>query len=618
MTVDPGSQAGLATILFTDLEGGTRLWEQEPGRMPSALARHDELARKAVEENRGILVKLTGGGLLALFDESLDAVNAALQLQLALADPAATHGFLLRSRCGLHAGVVEHRDRDYFGTALNRAARIMGTAHGGQVLLSRSVAVLLGDSLPADVSLRDLGSVRLRGLDTPEHVFQVVHPELRQHFPVLGGLEVTPTNLPVQESTFIGRGRERAELARLLGSARLLTVVGAVGIGKTRLVVQVGSDAVERFADGVWLVELAALSDPHQVEDAVAQVLRLSPEPGMTLGQTLAAYVAPRTMLLILDRCGHIIDGCARLADALLRAAPGLRIVATSREPLRIAGEQAFFLQPLPLPDLAQPVTAQSATSSDAVALFVDRARQKQPDFALTEANARAVAEICVRLDGIPLAVELAAGRVDKASVEEIDARLGERISLLAIDDRFAWPELQTMHALIDRSYDRLPSAERTLFNRLSVFAGGFNLEAAEQVCSAPPLAPDDVLDALTALIDKSLVVTDESCGYTRYRLFEILRDYARDRASEDQRALADIAATSARHAEHFAGLARSAQAGEAVPYGSGKPAWLVTERENLRAASVWARKWGGDPELARDLDAAIPRTDSHAAAGVQ
>jgi len=600
----------LLTSLFTEIEDSTRLWEREHERMPMALASLDNLSRKAVEDSGGNVVKSTGGGIYAVFDDCLCALRAAIDLQLALADPHATGGVRLKLKCGLHIGVVESRDGDFFGNDINRAARIMGVAHGGQILVSRSVADLLSDTLPAEVSMHDLGSVRLRGLDTPERVFQIVHPRLRRDFPALGGLEVTPTNLPAQETAFIGRSGERQELAELLESARLLTVLGAVGMGKTRLVLNVAKDSVERFKDGVWLIELATLSDSREVEGAVAQVLHLSPEPDLTLGQTLEAYVAPRTMLLILDRCGHIVEGCARLADALLRAAPGLRIIATSREPLRIAGEQTYFLQPLPVPDLAQPLTAQCAATFDAVALFVDQARRKQPAFALTDANARAVAEICVRLDGIPLAVELAAGRIDKFSVEEINAGLGERMSLLAVEDRFAWPEMQTMRALLDRSYDRLPTAERTLFNRLSVFAGGFDLDAAEQVCGAPPLAPEDVLDALTVLIDRSLVVTDESAGYTRYRLFELLRVYARERSREDPQALEEIAVASSRHAEYFARLARTGHAAAAGLCRSEESAKLVTERENFRAAAVWAQKCGRDPDLARDLDVTIGKFD--------
>src|SRR5512144_3302266 len=328
--------AAVTTLVFTDIEGSTRLWEEQPDRMRAALAGHDALARKIVCAHRGSVVKTTGDGVHAVFDDPLDAIVAALEFQQALADPAATAGLALAVRCGVHAGVVERRDDDYFGTAVNRAARLMAVAHGGQVLLSQAVASLVEGRLPALVTLRDLGAVRLRDLASPEYVYQLVHPRLRQEFPALRSLEATPNNLPQEVTSFVGRERELAEVKGLLAKTRLVTLLGVGGLGKTRLSLHAALGVLDDYPDGVWFVELAPLTDPLLVPQALASVLRIKEEPGRPLAEALARHAKDRRMLLILDNCEHLVEACAELALSLLQVGARLKILASSREPLHV------------------------------------------------------------------------------------------------------------------------------------------------------------------------------------------------------------------------------------------------------------------------------------------
>ena len=555
--------------------------------MSQALAAHDALARRAVEARHGTVVKMTGDGMHAVFDDALDALAATVDLQQALADPAATHGVPLRVRCGLHAGVVERRDNDYFGSPVNRAARIMSAAHGGQVLLSQAVVDGVREGLPAAVSLRDLGKVRLKDLSTPEHVYQVVHPQLRQEFPALRSLEATPNNLPQQATSFIGREKELAELQRLLAKTRLLTLTGSGGCGKTRLCLQVAADSLERFPDGAWLVELAPLSDPGLVPQTVATVLGLKEEPGKPISQTLTDYLKDKRLLLLLDNCEHLLDGCAQLADALLRQCPQVTILASSREALGIGGEQAYRVPSLSLPDPKQAHTPASVAPFEAVQLFTDRALLARADFQVTDQNAATLASICYRLDGIPLAIELAAARVRSLSVEEINRKLDQRFRLLTGGSRTALPRQQTLRALIDWSYDLLHDPEKRLLQRLSVFAGGWTLDAAEQVCAGDGVEEREVLDLLTSLCDKSLVVVEQNDGHYRYRLLETVRQYARERLLES----GDVEAVRERHRDYFLALAQTAKSALGS-LGRDQSAWLEqldVEQDNLRAALAWS-----------------------------
>ena len=546
--------SAVTTFLFTDIEGSTRLWEGAPERMQPALKRHDALARTVVEGQRGTIVKMTGDGMCAAFGDPVDAVGAAVTLQQALADPINTGGITLPVRCGLHVGVVERRDNDFFGRVLNRTARLMAAAHGGQVLMSQAVAALVGDRLPPPVELRDLGLVRLRDLAAPEHVFQLVHPLLRRDFPALRSLDARPNNLPQQMTSFVGRERELSDVKARLAGTRLLTLVGVGGLGKTRLSLQVAADVLDDYPDGVWFVELAPLADPERVAQAVASVLAVVEDAGRPVQEALAKFVKDRRLLIILDNCEHLLQACAELARDLLHAGPGVRVLTSSREPLHLTGETSYPLPSLAVPDRHWNITPAALTQYEAVHLFTDRALAVKPAFQVTQENASAIAEICHRLDGIPLALELAAARVRALSVEQIATRLSDRFRLLTSGDRTAMPRQQTLRACIDWSYDLLTAPERTLLQRLSAFAGGWTLEAAEAIGAAGDIVEPDVLDLLTHLVDKSLVISEAEGG--RYQLLETVRQYAQERLD----ASGDGDAARTRHLDFFLALAERAR----------------------------------------------------------
>ncbi|TMG81335.1 MAG: adenylate/guanylate cyclase domain-containing protein, partial [Betaproteobacteria bacterium] len=598
MQVSPG----VVTFLFTDIEGSTRLWEQEPERMRPALARHDAIARAAVEGHRGIVVKTAGDGVHATFDDPLDAIGATLQLQQALADSTATGGIAFRVRCGLHLGVDERRDNDFFGPAVNRAARIMSVAHGGQVLLSEAVALLVRGRLPAGVTLRDLGAVRLRDLASPERVYQVVHPQLRQDFPALRSLEATPNNLPQQVTSFIGRGFDLTEVKKILGNTRLLTLLGVGGIGKTRLSLQVAADMLDGFPDGVWFVELAPLVDAQLVPQAVASVLGVKEEAGRPVVEALKKHVKDRQLLLIVDNCEHLVHACAELAKQLLESSPRLKILASSREHLHVPGEATYPVPALGVPEPSTATTPAALTQYESVLLLVDRAVAAQPTFRVTDQNAAAIGEICRRLDGIPLAIELAAARARALSVENIAARLHDRFRLLTSGSRTALPRQQTLRALIDWSYDLLSEAERAVFRRLAVFAGGWTLDAVEAVAADVEVRERDVLDLLTNLVEKSLVVVEAAGG--RYRLLDTVRQYAQERLTES----GEEESVRMRHLACYVALAENAGSQLTGPQ---QGVWLVRldlERENILGAHDYCEWAAGGAELGLRLASAVKR----------
>jgi predicted ATPase/class 3 adenylate cyclase len=594
--------AAVTTVLLTDIEGSTRLWEREPERMRPALACHDVIARVAVEAHRGMVVKTTGDGIHAVFDDPLDAVAATLQLQHALLDPGATAGMPLQVRCGLHLGVVERRDNDVFGTPVNRTARIMAAAHGGQVLVSKAVADLVGNRLPAGIALKDLGVVRLRDLASPEHVYQIVHPRLRQEFPALRSLESTPNNLPQQVTSFIGRDRELSETKALLGTTRLLTLLGIGGLGKTRLSLQAAVDVMDDYPDGVWFVELAPLTDPQLVPQAVASVLGVKEEAGRPVLEALMTYGRDRRCLIVLDNCEHLVGACANLAQELLQSGPHLKILASSREPLHTPGETTYHVLPLAIPSEQEAFTPEALSRYEAVRLFVDRANAAQPAFRITLQNAQAVAQICHRLDGIPLALELAAARVRALTVEKIAERLSDRFRLLTGGNRTSLPRQQTLRALIDWSYDLLTDSERALLRRLSVFAGGWPLEAAESVGADGAMDDATAFDALTHLVEKSLVVLEAE--EERYRLLDTVRQYAQERLIESGEG--DAART--RHLRFYLALAEKAQPELVGPNQATWFARLDSERENLLAAHAWCDDADGGGELGLRLVSAMRR----------
>ncbi len=592
----------IVTILFTDIESSTHLWERDPEGMSRALADHDALARASVSSHHGTLVKMTGDGMHAVFADPVEAINATVDLQLALADSARTRDGALKVRMGLHTGAVQRRENDYFGTTVNRAARIMASAHGGQVLLSHAAAELVRDRLPPMVSLRDLGSVRLRDLTQPERVFQLVHPQICQQFPALRSLEATPNNLPQQLTSFIGRERELIEVRELLGKTRLLTLLGVGGIGKTRLSLQLAAEVIDDYPDGVWLVELAAVSDARMVAQAIATVLAVKEEAGRPVDEAVMKAVAGRQMLIVLDNCEHLVLSCAELARDLLQASPRLKVLASSREPLRIAGETNYSMPALAVPDAHGAVATESLMQFEAVHLFVERAVAAQPSFQVTDQNASAVVEICRRLDGIPLAIELAAARVRALPVKEIAARLSDRFRLLVLGDRTALPRQQTLQALIDWSYDLLTESERALLRRLSVFSGGWMLNAAESVCGEGAIEKEDILDLLGHLVEKSLVVVESE--RERFRLLETVRQYAQERLRKSD----EEAEIRSRHLAYFLELAETAKPQLVGPEQGVWLARLDLERENLLSAHAWCDHEEGLAELGLKLASSMRR----------
>jgi predicted ATPase/class 3 adenylate cyclase len=611
---------GVTTLLFTDIEGSTRLWEQHGEEMSRALAAHDAASRAAVEGNHGMVVKMTGDGMYAAFSDPMDALNATAMLQQTL-EQLATATIPLRVRAGLHLGMVERRDDDLFGSAVNRAARIMKAAHGGQVLVSQAVADGVNNRLPSMVTLRDLGAVRLRDLATSERVYQLVHPQLRQDFPALRSLEATPNNLPQQMTSFIGRERELIEAKALLAKTRLLTLLGMGGLGKTRLSLQIGADVLEQYPDGVWFVDLAPIKDASLVPNVAAQVLGVREEAGKPLLQTLCALIQEHQLLLIIDNCEHLVSACASLADVLLQAAPKIRILATSREALHIRGEQTYPVLPLRVPDATAGV--QSLLRSDAVQLFVERTRLQKPDFSVSEVEAPAVAELCARLDGIPLALELAAARMRSMSVAQINERLHDRFKLLTGGSRVALERQQTLRALVNWSYDLLQESEQIVLDRLSVFVGGFDLAAAEAVCGAEPLVPDDILDLVTSLVDKSLVMFEHERGGARYGLLETIREFAHEHLTKQRYGMLetirevaqqrleqrdDVAATAARHCDYYWRVAKTARDKLEGPEQAEWMRRLEVDLDNLRAAIALALSGGVDPVLAVKLEVALMR----------
>ena len=573
---------GTVTFLFTDLEGSTRLWDEHPEAMKGALARHDELLRAAVEAHGGHVVKTTGDGLHAAFGTADDAIAAAAAGQVALADVEGPEGSL-RVRMGVHTGAATHRDGDYFGTAVNRAARLAAAAHGGQVLVSLATGELLGDSIADGASLLDLGEHRLRDLSRPERVFQLRAPDLGEDFPPLRTLDAYAGNLPLQLTSFVGRDDELDRVAKALDEARLVTLIGVGGVGKTRLATQVAAEVLPRFPDGAWLCELAAASDPEALVQVVAATLGVQPHPNVSLEESIVEFLRAKELLLVLDNCEHLLDDAGLLAEAVLHACRGVRILATSREGLAIEGEQVWPLRSLRMPKTA---SVDDVATSPAVRLFAERAQAAVPEFAVDAANAGAVAEICKRLDGIPLAIELAAARVAAMSPTEIAALLDERFRLLTGGRRTAVERHQTLRAAVDWSYSLLEPSERLVFDRLGVFSGSFDNAAATAVVAGEGIEQWDVLDAMASLVGKSMVNAEKTPeDTTRYSMLETLRQYAREQV--DESGAADD--WRRRHARHYAAFAERTGVELTGVDELAARRRVHLELDNLRAAVNWS-----------------------------
>ena len=573
---------GTVTFLFTDLEGSTRLWQEHPEAMKAALARHDEIVRDAIEGHGGSVVKTTGDGFHAAFATAHEAIDAAVAGQLALGrEPWGATGSL-RVRMGIHSGPAELRDGDYYGTAVNRAARLMSVAHGGQVVVSHATEELVRDALVSELGLVDLGEHGLRDVDRPERVFQVTHAELVRDFAPLQSVERPASALPVAQTSFVGRERELAALIDALRDARLVTLIGAGGVGKTRLALEAAAEVAGEFRDGAVLCELASVTDRVAVADAVATRLEVRPVAEVSVADSIVATLAGREMLVVLDNCEHVLDAVGVLADALVRSCPRVTVLATSREGLGIDAEVLRPIRSLGMPDDLASLDELAATES--ARLFVARAVAVRPEFVLDEATGAAVGDICRQLDGVPLAIELAAARVGSLTVREITERLDQRFRLLTGGRRTALERHQTLRNTVDWSYELLDEAEARVFDRVSVFAGGFTLDAAEAVVSGDGVDGLDVLDLVGHLVARSMVIADDSGGTTRYRLLETMRQYARERLDET----GDADAWRARHAEYFLELAGQATAGRG-PDELHAAGIVAADLANFRAVLDWS-----------------------------
>jgi predicted ATPase/class 3 adenylate cyclase len=570
---------GTVTFLFTDIEDSTRLWQEQPEAMSIAHARHDEVLRAAIEANHGYVFQIVGDSFCVTFHNAIDGLNAALAAQRGLQKQTSEFSknseVLIRARMGLHTGAAEIMpDGKYEGyVTIASTQRVMSVAHGGQVLVSHTTADLISE-LPSDISLRDLGEHQLKSLRAPIRLYQLTAPDLQQEFPPIVSLNALPNNLPPQLTSFIGREKEKAEATALLTNTRILTFIGPGGTGKTRLSLQLGEEQLTLFKDGVWFIELAPLTDPAYIITAVANTFGLREVQGTAILNLVIDYLRGKQLLIVLDNCEHLVEACAKLADQLLHECPKLKIITSSREALGISGETVYRV-----PSLA---------NDESTRLFVERAMKAEPRFHLTEDNASFIAQICSRLDGIPLAIELAAARVKLFSPQQIAERLDDRFKLLTGGSRTALPRQQTLRALIDWSYQTLNETEQRTLRRLAVFSGGWTFEAAEAV-----VGESEAFDGLAGLVNKSLVNVEEQNGASRYRFLETIRQYAMDKLVETGEAIE----TRTRHLDYMLTF-----------IGEGRPnifdiylVWLNRidgEHDNLRAALEWA--------TANDIEKAI------------
>ncbi len=559
---------GTVTLLLADVEGSTRLWETQADVMKVAVDRLDQALSHAVAAHHGVRPVEQGEGdsFVIAFPRAADAVDCALDLQRAPLAP-------IKLRIGLHTGDIQLRgEGNYIGPTINRTARLRDLAHGGQTVLSGATEPLVIDQLPDGVTLTDLGTHQLRDLPRPERVVQLCHPDLRNEFPPLRVANaVAMHNLPIQLTSFVGRTRQIADVSELLSTNRLLTLTGAGGAGKTRLAVEVAAHLTTRTPGGVWYVDLAPITHADVVPVATARALGLPDDSGQSTVDTLIRFIADQRLLLVLDNCEHLLDASASLATEILKACPEVRLLTTSREPIGVPGEVTFVVPSLPLAD-------------EAIRLFTDRARRAQPDFAVTDDNAKTLAEICRRLDGMPLAIELAAARVRALTLDEILGGLHDRFRLLTGGARRAVRRQQTLHASVDWSHALLTQTERVLFRRLSVFLGGFDLQAAHAVAGDAGVERYQVLDQLTLLVDKSLLNAENSCGRTRYRFLETVRQYALEKSGES----GEAEMLGVRHRDYFTSLAAELDG----PGGTNQVQRLQDaeiEIDNLRGAFAWS-----------------------------
>ena len=577
--------SGTVHLLFSDIGGSTQLAQRLGEKYIQVLERHQRILRDAFTKWNGQEVSTHGDAFFAVFSRATDAISAAVEAQHALAKENWAEEIRVQVRMGIHTGEPMLVNRDYLGVDVHRAARICEAAYPGQILLSNQTRVMVERRLPPGVALRELGKYRLKDINEPEQIHQVLISGLPSDFPPLKSLELMPNNLPIQLTSFIGREREINEIEELLSNTRLITLTGAGGTGKTRLAIEVARTVGNQYPDGVWLVDLAVLPESSLIWQSIASVLAVREEPNRSLTQTLTDFLRSKNLLLLFDNCEHLIAACAQVVGALLQSCPQLRILATSREPLAIPGENQYYVPTLTTPQIHPEMLLEQLRVTEAVRVFLDRAVMVRPTFKLTQANALAVAQICRRLDGIPLAIELAAARVKGLSVEQIAERLDDRFSLLNTGSRAGLLRHQTLRATIDWSYNLLSEKERILLSRLSVFAGGWTVESATEVCLVVQVEERDVLNLLLNLSDKSLVIIEEQEGETRYRFLETIRQYALEKLAEsgEERLVRN------RHLDFFIHFAEEAERN----YRSEKQLFwfhvMERERDNFRAALDYA-----------------------------
>ena len=586
--------SGTVTFLFTDIEGSTKLAQDYPDAMPSLLARHNEILKQAIETHNGFVFQVVGDSFAAAFQNAHDALSAALDAQRSLQSepwmPAP-----VKVRMGIHTGQAEFQENGtYQGyLTLSQAQRLMSAGHGGQVLLSFAAQELVREEMPEGLALRDMGERRLKDVVRIEHIYQLIIAGLPEDFPPLKTLDRQLHNLPAQMTSFIGRETEMAEIKQALSVHRLVTLTGSGGAGKSRLSLQVGMECLNQFPDGVWLVELAPVTDQALVPQTLLATFNLREDRHRSPQAVLVDFLRAKTLLLVLDNCEHLIEACAQISDSLLQACAKLRILASSREALGLTGEFAYRVPSLSTPNPEQLPSLEQLEKADSIRLFIERAASAKPSFTLTDSNAFSLAQICYRLDGIPLAIELAAARVKMLSPDQIAARLDDRFRLLTGGSRTALPRQQTLRAMIDWSYSLLSEQEKILFRRLAVFVGGWTLEAAEMVCGEGSDGME-VLDLLTRLVDKSLVFDEETRNEMRYHRLETIRQYSREKFFETD----EVQTVRDRHLDFFVTFAElvdeKLKSGEQLLWQSR----MSAEQDNLRAALDWG--------LSRNPDSAL------------
>jgi predicted ATPase/class 3 adenylate cyclase len=560
---------GTVTFLFTDVENSTALWDQQPVEMRMALERHDRILRVAMAARGGFVFSHGGDGVAVAFQRAGDAVAAAVEAQRVLLEEPWPSGVELRVRMGVHTGEADERDGDYFGPPLNRAARLMSAAHGGQILVSATTAEMLWSV--TGIELRDLGSLELRGVSEPIHAFGVSAKDVPWVDREPTTVRTVVGNLPTPVNEWFGSVAELRRRFANLPHRRLVTLTGPGGVGKTRMALEAAAVAADEYGDGVWLVELAPVAEPGSVALAVAATLSIQPQSGMSVAEATADWLRDRRLLLVLDNCEHVLEAAGDLASAIVTRCRSVTVLATSREPLGVDGERV--------------VPVAGLDTADAVDLFCDRVSAADDTVLFSAEDHAGVVATCEQLDGIPLAIELAAARVRFLTPTEIVERLGDHLALLRSTAQRGAERHRTLRATVDWSYQLLTSEEQRLFERLSVFAGEFDLRAVERVCAEPPLRATEMFDVLASLVDKSMVVADRGDAGTRYRLLETLRQFAAERLAE----AGDTDAIRERHLHHYFDVAAECHRLWASPHQLTANAILDREWDNMRAAHAWA-----------------------------